>query len=48
MRGAETLPTSCANCLEIWESQLPGTPWDSPGLYAIALTFRRNDWRNVV
>ena len=21
-----TLPHSCANCLEIWEPQLPGTP----------------------
>jgi len=26
------LPPSCADCLEIWEPQPPGTPWASPGL----------------
>ena len=27
-----TLPLSCANCREIWESQTPGTPCACPGL----------------
>ena len=27
-----TLPPSCAECIEIWESQLPGTLWACPGL----------------
>jgi hypothetical protein len=45
MREAETLPPSGANYLEIWESQLPGTPWDSPGLYAIDLP---GDWKSAV
>jgi len=27
-----TLPPSCADCLEIWESQLPGTLRACPGL----------------
>ena len=27
-----TLPPSCADCLEIWEPQLPGTLRDCPGL----------------
>ena len=31
--GLTTLPTSCANCLEIWESQHPGTLRACPGLY---------------
>jgi hypothetical protein len=30
--GLTTLPPSCADCLEIWESQPPGTLWASPGL----------------
>jgi len=28
----ETLANSCADCLEIWEPQPPGTPRASPGL----------------
>jgi hypothetical protein len=28
-----TLPPSCANCLEIWEPQPPGTLRASPGLW---------------
>jgi hypothetical protein len=27
-----TLPPSCADCLEIWELQPPGTLWVRPGL----------------
>jgi len=30
--GLTTLPRSCANCLEIWEPQTPGTLWACPGL----------------
>ena len=30
--GLTTLPPSCANCLEIWEPQPPGTVWACPGL----------------
>jgi len=31
--GLTTLPTSSANCLEIWEPQLPGNLSACPGLY---------------
>jgi hypothetical protein len=27
-----TLPPSCADCLEIWKPQPPGTLWACPGL----------------
>ena len=30
--GLTTLPPSCADCLEIWEPQPPGTLRASPGL----------------
>jgi len=30
--GLTILPPSCADCLEIWEHQLPGTLRASPGL----------------
>jgi hypothetical protein len=30
--GLTTLPPSCADCLEIWEPQPPGTMWACPGL----------------
>jgi len=30
--GLTTLPLSCADCLEIWEPQLPGTSRACPGL----------------
>jgi hypothetical protein len=30
--GLTTLPPSCADCLEIWEPQPPGTLWVCPGL----------------
>jgi len=31
--GLTTLPLSCADCLEIWEPQPPGTLRGCPGLY---------------
>ena len=31
--GLTTLPPSCADCLEIWVPQPPGTLWACPGLY---------------
>jgi hypothetical protein len=31
--GLTTLPPSCADCLEIWEPQPPGTLRACPGLY---------------
>ena len=34
-----TLPPSCADCLEIWEAQPPGTLAASPGLYRDCCTF---------
>ena len=37
--GLTTLPPSCADCLEIWESQPPGTLWACPGLYRDCFTF---------
>ena len=30
--GLTTLPPSCADCLEIWDFQPPGTLWVYPGL----------------
>jgi hypothetical protein len=30
--GLTTLPPSCADCLEIWKPQPPGTLWACPGL----------------
>jgi hypothetical protein len=37
--GLTTLPPSCADCLEIWESQSPGTLRAFPGLYSDNFTF---------
>jgi hypothetical protein len=37
--GLTTLPPSCADCLEIWKPQPPGTLWASPGLYRDCLPF---------
>jgi hypothetical protein len=31
--GLPILPPSCADCLEIWEPQPPGTLWACPGLW---------------
>jgi hypothetical protein len=45
--GLTTLPSSCADCLEIWEPQPPGTLWVCPGLYWDCFTFTYT-WRWVV
>jgi hypothetical protein len=37
--GLTTLPLSCAECLEIWEPQSPGTLTVCPGLYWDCFTF---------
>jgi hypothetical protein len=37
--GLTTLPPSCADCLEIWESQPPGTVRPCPGLKWDSFTF---------
>jgi len=37
--GLTTLPPSCADCLEIWEPQTPGTLRACPGLYRDSFTF---------
>jgi hypothetical protein len=37
--GLTTLPPSCADCLEIWEPQPPGTLRVCPGLYWDCFTF---------
>jgi hypothetical protein len=41
--GLTTLPTSSADCLEIWEPQPSGTLWACPGLYRDCFTFLRNN-----
>jgi hypothetical protein len=40
--GLTTLPP-CADCLEIWKPQPPGTLWACPGLYRDCLTFYIRD-----
>jgi len=37
--GLITLPPSCADCLEIWEAQPPGTLGACPGLHRDCFTF---------
>jgi len=37
--GLTTLPPSCADCLEIWEPQPPGTLRACPGLQRDCFTF---------
>jgi len=37
--GLTTLPPSCADCLEIWEPQTPGTLWATPALFRDCFTF---------
>ena len=37
--GLTTLPPSCADCLEIWEPQPPGTLRACPGLQWDCFTF---------
>jgi hypothetical protein len=44
--GLTTLPTSCADCLEIWEPQPPGTLRACPGLLWDCLTFTVTITRN--
>jgi len=39
VRRAENLSTSCADCLEIWEHQLPGDLRACPGLYRDCFNF---------
>jgi hypothetical protein len=36
--GLTTLSPSCAECLEIWEPQPPGTLWSCPFLYRDCFT----------
>jgi hypothetical protein len=36
---ADNLPPLCADCLEIWGPQPPGTPRACPGLYRDCFTF---------
>jgi len=36
--GLTILPSSCAHCLETWESHPPGTLWSCPGLYRDCFT----------
>jgi len=52
--GLTTLLPSCADCLEIWEPQPPGTIWACPGLSWNCFTFTENQnwfpywvWRKV-
>jgi len=40
--GLTNLPPSCADCLEIWEFQPPGTLRACPGLYRDGFTFTVN------
>ena len=40
--GLTTLPLLCANCLEIWEPQPPGTLRACPGLYRYCYAFALN------
>jgi hypothetical protein len=37
--GLTTIPPSCAECLEIWEPQPPGTLRACPGLYRDGIIF---------
>ena len=39
--GLTTLSPSCADCLEIWESQPPGTLWACPGMYSLLYLYMR-------
>ena len=43
-RGLTTLPPSCANCLEIWEPQPPGTLTAYPVLYRDCFTLTFAFW----
>jgi len=37
--GLTTVPPSCVECLEIWESQTPGTLMACPGLFRDCFSF---------
>jgi len=41
VRRAPTLPPACADCLEIWEPQPPGTLRACPGLYRDCFIFHK-------
>jgi len=45
--GLTTLPLSCADCLEIWEPQPPGTFMASPSLEWYCLTIVSNQDLNI-
>jgi len=45
--GLTTLPPSCADCLEMWESQPTGTLKACPGLYRNCFTFYCAKYGNV-
>jgi len=34
VKGGRSLPPSCADCLEVWEPQIPGAHRACPGLYS--------------
>jgi len=42
--GLTTFPLSCADCLESWVPQPPGTLRVCPGLYRYCFTFNKLDW----
>jgi len=46
--GLTTLPPSCADCLEIWEPQPPGTLRTSPGLYRDDFNFTLSGYAATV
>jgi hypothetical protein len=39
VRQADNLTTILCRCQEIWEPQLPGNLWTTPGLYLYCFTF---------
>ena len=41
--GLVTLPRSCADCLEIWEPQPPGTLWACPAVHTMAMYKFKNN-----
>jgi hypothetical protein len=48
--GLTTLPPQCADCLEVWGTQPPGTLKDCPGLFNDCITFTvtRNSTTHVL
>ena len=45
--GLTNFPPSCADCLEIWETQPPGTLWACQACNGIALPYQHAS-KNVV